>query len=357
MKSRRFVCMGNSNLLNSSYLFENVVFKIFKFHGYQLLKSTEYIGYPKEKSADFELSSKHNDKKYIVEVKYYKSSYYSNPVLYNVASKLNEISLLNGNNTYPIIVVSAKITDELREKIKEINSNIILIDIENLLFMVQENDELRKELISALEFSVSGFLPCRPNNIYLKTNIKPSSKSKNTGEILKERVQKWVPKKSNYMEYEELCSDVLRYLFDDELTLWEEQRISNDGLYRFDLICKIKDGEVSGFWTTILQFFKSKYILFEFKNYKDPITQTEIYTTDKYLYLKAFRSVGIIISCKGSSDNAVKAMRGTLRENGKLILSLNNDDLTKMIDKKLQHEFPADYLYDKLDKMLIDLEK
>ena len=348
--------MRNSNLLNSGYLFKNLVIKIFKFHGYQLLKSTEYIGYPIEKSADFELSSKHNDKQYIVEVKYSKSNYYSNPVLYNVASKLNEISFLNGNNTYPIIVVSAKITYELRKKIKEINSNIILIDIENLLFMVQENEELKKELLSSLDFSVSDFTPQKPSGeLALKTTIKSTAKS--SGEKLKKQIKKWDPKNESSQKYEKLCFDVLRYLFDDELTLWKKQRSSNAGLYRFDLICKIKDGEVSGFWTTVLQFFKSKYIILEFKNYNDPITQAEIYTTDKYLYLKALRSVAIIVSCKGASKNAVKAMKGTLRENGKLILSISNDDLIEMIDIKMKHEFPADYLYDKLDKMLIDLEK
>ena len=176
--------MGNNNLLNSSYLFEKVVLKIYKFHEYQLLNSTEHIGYPKEKRTDFDLCSKHNDRKYIVEVKYSKSSYYSNSVLYNVASKLNEIALLNENNTYPVIVVSAKITDELRRKIKDINSNIILIDIENLLFMVQENEELRKELLSSLDFSVSDFTPQKPSGeLALKTAIKSTAKS--SGEKLK----------------------------------------------------------------------------------------------------------------------------------------------------------------------------
>lgn len=99
------------------------------------------------------------------------------------------------------------------------------------------------------------------------------------------------------------------------------------------------------------------YYIFEFKNYAKQITQKEIYTTDKYLYLKALRGVAIIVSCKGASPNANKAIRGTLRENGKLILSIDNSDLCKMIKIKMNEGTPADYLYSKFDNLLIDLEK
>ena len=69
------------------------------------------------------------------------------------------------------------------------------------------------------------------------------------------------------------------------------------------------------------------------------------------------RSVAIIISCKGASLNAEKAIRGTLRENGKLILSISNEDMIKMMDMKLNNELPSDYLYSKFDELMIDLEK
>ncbi|MBQ5732591.1 MAG: hypothetical protein IIV59_05515, partial [Selenomonadaceae bacterium] len=63
------------------------------------------------------------------------------------------------------------------------------------------------------------------------------------------------------------------------------------------------------------------------------------------------------ISCKGASPNANKAIKGTLRENGKLILSISNSDLLRMIDIKMNGGIPADYLYTKFDNLLITLEK
>ena len=51
------------------------------------------------------------------------------------------------------------------------------------------------------------------------------------------------------------------------------------------------------------------------------------------------------------------AIRGILREEGKLIISLSVDDLIAMLLMKKNNEDPAGYLSDKLDELLIDLEK
>ena len=73
----------------------------------------------------------------------------------------------------------------------------------------------------------------------------------------------------------------MKYVLGDYLTLWAEQQKSNDGLYRFDLCCKIKSGAEQDFFDTIKHYFNTKYIVFEFKNYTQKITQKEIYTTEK----------------------------------------------------------------------------
>ena len=56
--------------------------------------------------------------------------------------------------------------------------------------------------------------------------------------------------------------------------------------------------------------------------------------------------MAIIISCYGTDNNAEKAIRGTLRENGKLILSVNNQGLVEMIEEKKKGRGPSGYLYD-----------
>ena len=165
-------------------------------------------------------------------------------------------------------------------------------------------------------------------------------------------------KKYFYKDNKKVTDSYIDYIYLDKRLLFKgEQKKSNDGLYRFDSIYKIKDNQTKDLWNTITRYFNSKYIVFEFKNYKSQITQKDVYTTEKYLYLKALRGVAIIISCKGTDGHAIKAIKGILRENGKLILSISNNDLIAMLNKKIKGESPTDYLEDILDDLLIELEK
>lgn len=150
----------------------------------------------------------------------------------------------------------------------------------------------------------------------------------------------------------------MKYVLGDYLTLWAEQQKSNDGLYRFDLCCKIKSGAEQDFFDTIKHYFNTKYIVFEFKNYTQKITQKEIYTTEKYLYEKALRKVAVIISRSGPDEHALQAVKGSLRENGKLIICLSDNSLLEMIDIKDRGEQePAEFLGAILDDLLVHLEK
>lgn len=161
-----------------------------------------------------------------------------------------------------------------------------------------------------------------------------------------------------YKKYEELCVSILKYILGEYLTLWEQQKTTEENLYRFDMCCKIKNGVTQDFFDTICKYFSTKYIVFEFKNYEKPITQREIYTTEKYLYEKALRKVAIIISRKGADKHAKMAARGSLRESGKLIICLSDEDLKAMLQIKKEGErTTGEYLENILDDMLMRLEK
>ena len=104
-------------------------------------------------------------------------------------------------------------------------------------------------------------------------------------------------------------------------------------------------------------YFHSKYIVFEFKNYNDKVTQKEIYTTERYLYSKALRNIAIIIAKNGFDENSVWAAKGSLREYGKLILPVSVAELKQMIELKRSQEDPSEFLLSKLDDLLVELEK
>ena len=108
-------------------------------------------------------------------------------------------------------------------------------------------------------------------------------------------------------------------------------------------------------WQMLVQHYNSHFVVFEFKNYKDEIDQNLIYITEKYLFDAALRNVAIIISRKGFSKAAKFAAEGCLKEHGKLILSVTDEDLVKMLE--LKSDKAADYLLDKLEDFLMGISK
>ena len=335
--------------IRSGYIFSKIILNMFKNYNFEVMLS---------KNPMYDILAKMNDVNYLIEIKFFRTKYLTTSILLDIASRLKNLTESEENTSnlnIPVLIVNVPLLPDIRKKIEDFD--VIIIDLQNLLFLLNENELLKSKLLSILDFSIIDLLPIKPNISIFDNQKKISINSSNVqGEHLKKCIYDWKASKG-HIQYENLCFKTLNYLFNDELSLWKRQQTSNKSLYRFDLICKIKDGNTSGLWDTILQCFNSKYIIFEFKNYTKKITQKEIYTTDKYLYLKALRSVAIIISCNGASSNADRAIKGTLRENGKLILSISNQDLIKMIDIKINKENPSDYLYSKFDDLLRNLEK
>ena len=127
-----------------------------------------------------------------------------------------------------------------------------------------------------------------------------------------------------------------------------------------DLIGSLKttqdnDEGMHPFWQMLVQHYNSHFVVFEFKNYSEKIDQNLIYITEKYLFDAALRNVAFIISRKGFSDSAKFAAAGCLKEHGKLILDITQDDLIKML--KVSSDNPADYLLTKLEDFLMGISK
>mgnify|MGYP004542060721 FL=1 len=287
-------------------------------------------------------------KKYVIEVK--RGDFDSSKINY-IANMLDECT--KGTNYIPILVLFSRRSGIIKERLVG-NYNINVIDISNLLYLVSNNQKMKDKLINLLDFSTESIIEKELDfNIDLK-QYKKCMKS-NYGYI--EKLEAIIAGKKNAQQYEKFCIDILKYLFNDTLSLWEEQQKSNDDLFRFDLICKIKNNINNEFFNTIENYFSSKYIIFEFKNYIEEITQREVYTTEKYLYKTALRTVAILLTRNGVDKNGIKAIKGTLRENGKLIIVLDDSDIKQMVYAKEHGEDYIEILINKLDKMLVSLEK
>ncbi len=330
-----------------AYQFERIINEIFKLYGCSTVMAKGYDKY--------DILAEKNSVKFYIEAKAVRQKVIGMDSVVGTVVSAHVFGTLP-NSKY-VLAVANKFSHQMQQFIKE-NENIIALDISNLLYIVQNNELLKSQLLSVLEYSVDDIEPEVPKKlIEILGTINDDMDEQIVIKNLVKEVKNCQANQITSEKYEDLCIKVLKNLFVTDLGLWSDQQRSNEDLYRFDLICKIKDNVHEAFWKFIEEYFRSKYIIFEFKNYTGQITQKEIYTTDKYLYAKALRCVAIILSCNGEDKNAQKAIKGTLRENGKLILSISNKDLIMMLNGKIQGTSPSEYLYSMLDTMLVELDK
>lgn len=337
--------LGNTeeNLLRMSYVVREDVFAdIFRKYLFKKCQSVK-IG----KSVDFECNVQGKD--ICFELKIYNSNYaieknIERACAYLVSLKAKEDLILVVGN-----IVSKEIVEKYFEKYK-----IHIWTLSNILWLFEEYPDIKNEFISLLTYSVDDLKLEKPCH----SLFQEQRNIKNEGTWKSKLLAIKPGKGERSKEYEDICIEILKNVLGEYLGLWKVQESSNNGLYRFDLCCKIKNGVNQDFFDTIKNYFNTKYIVFEFKNYEKEISQKEIYTTEKYLYEKALRRVAIIISRKGASKNALSAARGCLRENGKLIMCLSDQDLIELINIKEKEEQPtAEFFEVMLDDLLIQLEK
>lgn len=303
---------------------------------------------------DFGMFKQNN--KYAVEVKCSTSPDYR--ILKSIESSIIRlIDRASKEGMIPILMVYSFISEREKEEFRKKHKNLVLLDLSNILYLAKRADMYDK-VLAVLPFTIDQVENEPVDLLNFSVITADASIEDELPEIPPFDLSGCAEGSDGAPYFEDLCSDVLEKIFSDSLTLWERQPRSNSDLYRFDLLCRIKDDENNeGFWHIVERFFNSKYIVFEYKNYKDEITQKEIYSTERYLYNKALRNVAIIIARNGFDEHSEWAAKGCLRENGKLIILLNIADINRMIQIKNEHEDPANVLLEKLDTLLIKLEK
>lgn len=258
-----------------------------------------------------------------------------------------------------ICVVANLVSDETKRKYEEAKLGYVW-DIRNVLWLFEDYPELKNELISILNYSVENIEPERPEPFIFEEESRQTetTEPESVADSYIRQLDALGTGRESFLKYEKLCVSILKYILGEYLALWEQQKTTEEDLYRFDMCCKIKNGVTQDFFDTICNYFSTKYIVFEFKNYEKLITQREIYTTEKYLYEKALRKVAIIISRNGADKHAEMAARGSLRESGKLIICLSDEDMKAMLQIKKEGErTTGEYLENILDDMLMRLEK
>jgi hypothetical protein len=182
----------------------------------------------------------------------------------------------------------------------------------------------------------------------------PDEGRRRYGKELCDTLRELGPGRPNAGAFERLVTDIVQYLFAENFSKWETQNVIDSGL-RMDLCGKLFPRE--RFWKDVVRDFNCRYVVFEFKNYSNPISQEQVYSTEKYLLRDALRTLAIVISTKGADRGAAEASKGALREGGKLIVHLDIDELCEMLQERDDGGTPEKVLERKVDAMLMSLSR
>lgn len=309
----------------------------------------------------------------VVETKVYRTK--QRPPIKNALAQINFVSRKRQAHK-AVLIITSIVEPGIRQDLYE-EYGVVVWDRSVLFYLTNESYALREELEQILselkqsgeedihegvyeitDFDINqlwgqsiGYTNGKGETTAYHANASPSIR----GRDLCSEMQSIPVGKPGASAFENKCEEVLKYLFKEDLSSWTPQNTTDDTLHRFDLIARIISQ--NDFWRTLARDFKTRYVIFEFKNYTDKITQAQVYTTEKYLYTTALRSFAIIIARNGFDKNSGTAMKGALKENGKLIICLDEVDICKMLKMKDVGDDPNTYLSNILDDILMQLSR
>lgn len=353
--------------------FLQLLAELLKREGYKHIE--QYLT-QKDQGVDFVATSPEHGK-IVGEVKLYRSRQVPIAAITLAIKKLGRATSITESN-HGLLVTNAALPESYIESIDFPNSAYKLWDFRKLNDMFSKYPDIHETfsliiretqsfseaaILRGRDSSTGRYVDLKNARLEIKSAPSPDRQSQpprsiepeTRGKMLAEELKTIPPGKGTFAQFEGKCAEIIEYLFKDDFTAWTNQSSTDTSLHRFDMIAR--NISKHDFWISLQNHFRAKYIVFEFKNYEEAITQKEIYSTEKYLYLAAMRTVAIIVSREGANDNALSAARGALREHGKIILNVSVNELCDILTKSDDGGIASDEMASKLDKMLMHIER
>jgi len=342
----------------------SIIKKIFAGIGYPFVDIDPSIFYAKNNEVRPDFLALHEDTYVLIEAKSYQGRYVSSEVIENAFSQIQSFKrafdgTMHSSMYHYCLIMMCEIDEKRKHEFYD-KTGIHVWDISNMLYFCEESSSLLNTVTAYLPFSITDIPPAPPIQRLPNFEKDHESPQPSLESIIKTYIQRLVdcpPGRENSYDiiYQDLCSEIIHLLFASEFIKESKQHRTEDDLFRMDMLCALKGA--AEFWKFLIQFYNTKFVVFEFKNYAEPIPQNLIYTTEKYLFKPALRNVAFIISREGFDDHANDVALGCLKETGKLIIDITDEDLISMLLSKIDGKEPSDVLLDKTLNMLMSIGK
>jgi Restriction endonuclease len=334
--------------------FIEFVQRLFELRGFTTAKAKN-VG-----DMSLDLALELNGKRAVVTTKIYGSRHVASAILKNAVQNLNA-DRQRAHAQRGVLVTTVRVDTLNRAEISKFPL-VLVYDYDALSELVGSSPELATELEEIVRHTSSyrqtPYFPFYVDPSKMFDEVQgpdPEATRVIKGRFIRMSLESLAAGEDHAADFEHACIDAITYIFGEDLVSWIDQLRSVDGLHRFDAIARISSGH--DFWLSLISDFRTRYVVFEFKNYTDPIGQNQIYSTEKYLYPAAMRGTAVIIARKGANENALRAARGALRETGKLIICLSLDDVYEMLTLRDQGGEVYAPVSRILDTMLMKIER
>ena len=159
--------------------------------------------------------------------------------------------------------------------------------------------------------------------------------------------------KPGWREFEDICIEILSYLFVPSLLSPKIRSRTYSGIDIRDAVFPNRNFDSSNTWGQIFQELKARLILFEFKNYtKEEIGKEEVDQVRNYLTDPMGR-LAIICCNKSPNKSAHKRRNSIFSKEEKVILFLRPHHLKEMLFIKERGEDPADLILDMIEEFYL----
>jgi hypothetical protein len=233
--------------------------------------------------------------------------------------------------------------ENIKRKLEEFEENEKVTFVSTYRVYSDFHKALEKENINFISINSLSTEYLNNNNSiilhwYIQNELKHfkinKSDSKVKSETLINKLRNCKSGLKGWAEYESICEEILKFLLEDYFRKYtsKSQSYSENGIFRRDLIINNNYKDINSFWGDIKNDFNSNIILIDFKNYEDELEQNELLIPTKYMN-NTIGNVVIVISRKGVNKNSVTLQKKILRD-GKLIISLSDEDLVEMLREK-----------------------
>ena len=170
------------------------------------------------------------------------------------------------------------------------------------------------------------------------------------------RLDECPPGRTGWRQYEDICIDILKFLFVPPLQEPKIQARSLSGIDIRDAIFPNRNLDQHLIWGQLQHELGARLIIFEFKNYNsENIGSDEVDQIRNYL-TRPMGKLGIIISSKSPHENARKRRNQVYSNEGKVILLLTSDHLREMVHMVEREVDPALLIMEQVELFYMQYE-